>query len=618
MNIKEEILKEFKEGDVSKISFEGAKIIIYVKNKDLFINGIEIGKNLAQKYKKRVEIRVDPKLLGKEDQIKEKVKKILEGIKIKDIYLEKHRSVLVIETYEPEKIDLNIINTLRKETLCSIYIQRAPLKSSKIINVVRSYLHKNSLYKSQFLNYVGERILEKKPEKLNHYRIIFLGASREVGRSSFLLQTKESNILMDCGLGVGNYSEDRYPFLNIPEFDIQNLDAVVISHAHLDHIGFIPYLFRIGWKGPVYLTEPTRDIGALVLLDYLKVSNKQNKTPVFTTKEVKEFLKHTITINYGEVTDITSDIKISLYNANHIIGSSMIHINIEGKHNILYTGDYRFNQTKLLDRPNTRYQRLETLIIESTYGGNNDKHPSREETESIFIHDVKETLEKGGKVLIPVLAVGRGQDVLLTLLEAMENNLLPKVNIYLEGIVWETSMIHTAYPEFLNQELRNKIELKDNPFERENVIRASKKEREQIMESKEPSIIIATSGMMQGGPILDYFSYAAEDEKNLLALVSYQAQGTLGRRLIEGEREIVINDRKINVKLRINKYDGFSGHADKFEALSFIKYLRPKPKQAFVIHGEVPKPYELAESIYRKFGIVSYAPKIGDIIRLDI
>jgi len=168
-----------------------------------------------------------------------------------------------------------------------------------------------------------------------------------------------------------------------------------------------------------------------------------------------------------------------------------------------------------------------------------------------------------------------------------------------------------------SDELRQKIELKNNPFERENVIRASKKEREQIVESKEPSIIIATSGMMQGGPIIDYFSYAAEDEKNLLAFVSYQAQGTLGRRLLEGEREIVINDRKINVKLRINRYEGFSGHADRFEILSFIKYLRPKPKQAFVVHGELPKPFELSENIYKRFGIFSYAPKIGDIIRLD-
>ncbi len=142
--------------------------------------------------------------------------------------------------------------------------------------------------------------------------------------------------------------------------------------------------------------------------------------------------------------------------------------------------------------------------------------------------------------------------------------MLPEVNIYLEGIVWETSMIHTAYPEFLSKEIREKIESGKNPFERENVIRASKKEREQIMTSNEPSIIIGTSGMMQGGPIVDYFSYAAEDEKNLLAFVSYQAQGTLGRTILDGQKEIVLNDRKINIKMRINKYEGFSGSCRSF------------------------------------------------------
>ncbi|BBL45193.1 ribonuclease J [Nanobdella aerobiophila] len=617
MNVQEEIFSILDQKEISKIKYEGAKIIIYVKNIELFKNGLELGKEIAMRIKKRIEIRVDPKLLDEDEKIKSKIHNILQNIKIKDVYIERHRSTVYIETYEPQSINIDLINIIRKETLCNVIIQRAPLRSSKIINVIRSYLHKNSLYKSEFLNNIGLKILEKKPEKLNYYRLIVLGAGREVGRSSFLLQTKESNILLDSGLGAGNYSEDKYPFINIPELDIQKLDAVIISHAHLDHVGFIPYLFRIGWRGPVYLTEPTRDIAALVLLDYLKVSNRQNKNALYTIRDIKEFLKHTITINYGEVTDIASDLKLTLHNANHILGASMVHLNIEGKHNLLYTGDYRFNPTKLLERPNTRFQRLETLLIESTYGGINDKHASREETESIFIHDIKETIEKGGKVLIPVLAVGRGQDVLLTLLDAIDNKLLPEIKIYIEGIVWETSMIHTAYPEFLSKEIRGKIETNMNPFERENVIRAIKKDRQEIISSKEPAIIIATSGMMQGGPILDYFYYAAGDERNLLAFVSYQAEGTLGRRILSGERQVMINNNKIDIKMKVNRYEGFSGHADRGETLAFIKYLKPRPKQALIIHGEEEKTRELSYSIYRKFNIQTYNPKIGDIIGLE-
>lgn len=617
MNLKDEIIKELGEKNIEKINFEGAKIIVYVNNIELFLKGFEIGSNLAKKYKKRIEIRVSPKLIGKEKEIKEKVFKILQNYKIKDIYLEKHRSVLVIETYEPESFDANLINKLRELTLCNIEIKRAPLKSSKIIDAVRRYLHKNSKYRSEFLHTVGESILKKKEEVRDGYRIIVLGAGREVGRSSILLQTKESNILIDCGLGAGNYTEDKYPIINIKEFDISSLDAIIISHAHLDHIGFLPYLFRVGYRGPVYLTEPTRDVGALVLLDYIKVSNKQMKVPLYSYKEIREFLKHTIILNYEEVTDITPDIKISLYEANHIIGSAMIHINIENKHNILYTGDFKFFKTKLLNRPNTKYQRLETLIVESTYGGINDYHPSREETEKTFIKEIKDTIENRGKVLIPVLAVGRAQDVLLTISEAIVNNELPRVNIYLEGILWETSMIHTAYPEFLGDELKNMIYSKINPFEQDFIIRANPKEREQIMDSNEPAIIIATSGMMQGGPIIDYFRLGASDEKNLLAFVSYQAQGTLGRRILDGEREIMINNEKIEVKLKVKKFDGFSGHADRREILNFIKYLKPKPKQAFIVHGEIPKPYEIGYSIYKKFGIYSYAPKNGDILKLE-
>lgn len=617
MNLKEEIAKEFNKEDISKIDFEGAKIVIYVNNKELFLKGFEIGSNLAKKYKKRIEIRVNPRLLEKEKEIKEKVLKILKDIKVKEIYLEKHRSILVIETYEPERIDQNIILKIREETLCNVEVKRAPLKSSRIIDAIRRYLHQKSKYRSEFLNSIGEKIIKEKEVKEDSYKLVFLGAGREVGRSAILLKTKESSILIDCGLGAGNYAEDKYPMINIKDFDISELDAVVISHAHLDHIGFIPYLFRVGYNGPVYLTEPTRDIGALVLLDYIKVSNKQMKTPIYEIKDIRKFLRNTITINYEEVTDITPDIKLTLYDANHIIGSSMIHINIENKHNILYTGDFKFFQTKLLNRPNTRYQRLETLIIESTYGGINDYHQSREETEKEFINSIKETIEKGGKVLIPVLAVGRAQDVLLTISDAIINGNLPKVDVYLEGILWETSMIHTAYPEFLNKELRDKIYMKINPFEQDFIIRAHAREREQIMESNEPSIIISTSGMMQGGPIVDYFKMGASNENNLLAFVSYQAYGTLGRRILDGEREIVLDGEKINVKLNIKKFDGFSGHADRRELLSFIGHLKPRPKQAFVVHGEVPKPYELSYSIYRKFGIYPYAPKNGDIIRLE-
>ncbi|RDD52588.1 beta-CASP ribonuclease aCPSF1 [Nanoarchaeota archaeon NZ13-N] len=619
-DIKTQILSEFKESDVEKVVFEAAKIIVYVTNKEIFLNGFEIGKNLAQKYKKRIEIRLSPKILENEEKIIEKCEEILNKYKIKykNIFLERHRSIIVIDTYQPEKIDEGVIREIREKTFCNIVIKRSPLKSSRIIDIVRSYLHKKSKYRVSFLNKVGERIVTRKSTlKRGNYRIIFLGGTREVGRSCILLKTDESSVLLDCGVGM-DVGTEKYPAINIEDFNILDLDAAIITHAHLDHIGFIPYLFRLGWKGPVYLTEPTRDIGSLSMLDYVKISKMQGKKSLYEAKDIKEFLKHTYTLGYREVTDITPDIKICLYDAGHVIGSSMVHINIENKHNILYTGDFKYMPTKLLNKPKTLFQRLETLIIESTYGGNNDYHPPREETEKMFIKDIKDVLKDNGKVLIPVLSVGRAQDILLTLIENIENGELPRVNIYTEGILWETSMIHTAYPEFLSDYVRTMILGGENLFEKEYIVKVNPKERDQIIESKEPYIVVSTSGMMQGGPILEYFKRLANDERNLLAFVSYQAQGTLGRRILDGEKSFIIDSEKIEVKIKYKKYDGFSGHADRREILGYIKHLKPKPKQIFVVHGEHPKYFELVNSIRIKLNIEAYAPKLGDSLLLNL
>jgi len=619
-DIKQQILSEFKESDIDKVVFEASKIVIYVNNKEIFLKGFEIGKNLAQKYKKRIEIRINPKLLDDEEKILERCEEILKknNIRYKQIFLEKHRSLIVIDTYEPEKIGDEIIREIREKTLCNVVIKRSPLKSSRIIELVRTYLHKKSKYRVEFLNKVGERILNRKSTiKKGIYRISILGGGREVGRSCILLKTDESTILLDCGVGM-DVGIEKYPLINLEDFNILELDAIVITHAHLDHIGFVPYLFRLGWRGPVYLTEPTRDIGALSMLDYIKVSKMQGRSILYEAKDIKEFLKHTYTLSYGEVTDITPDIKICLYDAGHVIGSAMVHINIENKHNVLYTGDFRYSPSKLLNKPNTLFKRLETLIIESTYGGANDYHPPREESEREFLKDIRDTLNNGGKVLIPVLAVGRAQDVLLTLIEGMERGELPKVNIYIEGILWETSMIHTAYAEFLSDYIKAYVSKGENPFEKEYIIRVNPKERDQIIESKEPYIVVATSGMMQGGPILEYFKRLANDEKNFLAFVSYQASGTLGRRILDGEKTVMINNEKVEVKIRYKKYDGFSGHADRGEILSFIKHLKPKPKQIFVVHGENPKYFEITNTIRHKFKIEAYAPKNGDSLLLNL
>ena len=199
-----------------------------------------------------------------------------------------------------------------------------------------------------------------------------------------------------------------YPHLEAPEFDIKELDAVIISHAHIDHSGIVPLLFKYGYRGPVYCTMPTRDISALLQLDIIKIQRGEAKEPIYSTDDVKEMVKHTITLDYGEVTDITPDVRITLYNAGHILGSAMVHIHVgNGLHNFLYTADLKFAKTNLLSPANTHFPRLETMMIESTYGAK-DAITQNPRDQDKFLGDIiTETLKRGGKVLMPVLGSGR-------------------------------------------------------------------------------------------------------------------------------------------------------------------------------------------------------------------
>jgi len=264
-------------------------------------------------------------------------------------------------------------------------------------------------------------------------RISFLGGARQVGRSCMLLQTPESRILIDCGLDVAASEQEAYPYLEAPELKIDELDAVIISHSHLDHCGVLPLLFKYGYRGPVYCTTPTRDVMSLLQLDFVKIQRGEGKDPIYTSDEIKEMVKHTITLEYEEVTDVTPDVRITLYNSGHILGSSEVHLHVgNGLHNIVYTGDMKYGRTALLEAANTHFPRVETLIIEATYGGKDNVLPPQKEADDYLKNIIKETVKRGGKILMPVLGSGRAQEVLLiinSLIEKGELNEAGEPNI---------------------------------------------------------------------------------------------------------------------------------------------------------------------------------------------
>src|SRR3989339_1279841 len=385
MDILKNIIERLK-SKITEASFEGANIVIYTDNERFFKDGESQIKEIVNDIKKRIELRADQKILHKQEEVEKEIKKIIpEEAEVTNIIFDLHRSIVIIEAKKPGMVigkQGSILDEIRRSTMWTPQVQRSAAIKSQITDSIREVLYANNNYRRKFLNEVGTKIYKEwSPDKVEDWvRLTVLGGGRQVGRSCFLLQTPNSKILLDCGIDVASQGKDKFPYLDVPEFDIAQLDAVIISHAHLDHIGLLPYLFKMGYKGPVYMTPPTRDIAALMSLDFIGVAYKQAAAPLFSSTDIKEMVKHTICLEYNEVTDIAPDMRITLYNAGHALGSAIVHINVgNGVHNLIYTGDFKFDRTRLLDRAISSFPRMETMIMESTYGGKDNVLPSRKE-----------------------------------------------------------------------------------------------------------------------------------------------------------------------------------------------------------------------------------------------
>jgi predicted metal-dependent RNase len=324
---------------------------------------------------------------------------------------------------------------------------------------MRHFLHSESKDRNRILRNVGERIFRPTIHGVGDIRITALGGFQEVGRSCILIQTRESSVLLDAGINPGAQNPfDAFPRFDAPQFDIDALDAVIISHAHLDHCALVPFLYKYGYDGPVYCSAPTSSLMTLLQLDYLDVIGKQGGMAPYDQKDVRDVVLHTLPTRFGVVTDIAPDIRLTMHNAGHILGSSVIHLHIgEGLHNVVYTGDYKYSKTMLLEPAETEFPRVETIITESTYGAPQDIMPSRLEAEERLFSIVNQTFEKNGKILIPVPAVGRAQEIMLILDMYMRQGRIKEAPVFLEGMISEATAITTAYPEFLAREVRGSI-----------------------------------------------------------------------------------------------------------------------------------------------------------------
>jgi KH/beta-lactamase-domain protein len=621
---------------VSRIEFEGPEIAIYIKNPKVLAEHPEVAKEIAKKLKKRIVIRTDPSVRKSEKETIEVIKSLVPPeAGIREIKFDHVLGEVIIKA---EKVGLvygkgrSIYNKVLAETGWRMNVVRYPPvdpRDLSTLNKIIDYMLHQSSYRLNFLRESGDRIHRGVIFENRYVRITALGGFMEVGRSAILVETSESRVLLDVGINPAGSGYNLYPRLDIDQLRLEELDAVVVTHAHLDHIGLVPYLFKYGYRGPVYATKPTRDLMVLLLLDLLDIMQRSGQRPPYTQHEVKKMILHTIPLDYGEVTDIAPDMKLTFYNAGHILGSAMAHIHIgEGLHNIVYTGDFKFGRTRLLDKANTEFPRVETLIMESTYGDR--EQPPRREAEMRLLELISRTISRKGKVLIPVMAVGRAQEILLVLVDALKKKLLPPdTKVYIDGSIKEVTAIHLTYPELLSAQVRAKILKGENPFEHENVIRVENRQmREDIAKGSEPAVIVATAGMLTGGPSVEYLRMLAPDPRNTLIFVAYQAKGTLGRRILDGEREITMVDEEgrpqiVRINMQVESVDGFSGHSDRRQLLAFLANMKPKPKNIILNHGEPQAIHSLAETIRRRashLGLPSdvkvYTPSILDSLTL--
>jgi uncharacterized protein len=627
MNILKNITDRLK-GKITESGFEGANIVVYTDNVNFFNEGSGEIKKIVSEIKKRIELRASKEMLVSEETTRREITKIVpEEAEITNVIFDSHRSIVIIEAKKPGLVigkQGSILNDIKRETFWTPQVQRSPAIKSQIVENVRDVLYANDSYRRKFLNNVGKKIYKEwNPDKTDEWvRLTFLGSARQVGRSCLLLQTPNSKIILDCGIDVSASGEDRFPFFNIPEFSVEEIDAVIISHAHVDHVGMLPYLYKMGYKGPVYMTTPTRDVASLLALDLIGVAYKQAEKPIYASKDIKEMVKHSICLNYNEVTDVASDIRLTFYNAGHVLGSAMVHLNIgNGSHNLLYTGDYKYGRTRLLEPAAINFPRLESVITESTYGAKEDTLPPRLEAEDKLIELINKTIERNGKVLIPELGLGRAQETMLILEDAIRAGKMKNVPIYIDGMIWDINAIHTAYPDYLNTKLRSLTFQDKNPFTSEVFARVgSPAERKEVIDGKS-CVVLATSGMLTGGASVEYFREFASNPKNSLIFVCYQGAGSLGRQVQDGIKEVKMNvdgkDELVQINMEVhNTVRGLTAHAGRNEIMSFFKRITPKPKRIIVNHGEVSKSLDLASSLYKINRVETNVPRILETLKL--
>lgn len=449
-------------------------------------------------------------------------------------------------------------------------------------------------------------------------QLTFLGGAGEVGASCILVRIKDKNILLDCGIRQGSTKDPLPDFRSIQ--DQGGLDAVIISHAHMDHTGALPMISKEYPQARIYMNNMTKDIVKVLLYDSLKImNNREGEIPLYAAEDVERMLDRIFTINYQREFEIFEGIKISFYIAGHVAGASCIYITCE-EGSLFYSGDFSIFPQNSIEGAKIPKLRPDVAIFESTYG---DKlHSNREVEESKLIKLVEECASKGGKMIIPAFALGRAQEILLILKKAINKGRLKKINIYADGMVKDINRVYKQNPLFLKSSLGKKILKGNEPFYDDNVKPVeSREQRDEILNEKDCTVIVSSSGMLTGGPSAQYAEKIAAMENGYIVITGYQDEESPGRKLLnlieteEKDRILDINDKSIPVKCRVERV-GLSAHGDKSEIKALLALL--SPKNVFLVHGEEGIISSLAEELALEARHRIYVPRVGETVDIEV
>lgn len=441
--------------------------------------------------------------------------------------------------------------------------------------------------------------------------VSFHGGAREVTGACYLFESGSTKILIDCGLFQGSRECEDMNFEPF-RFPAAGIDALIVTHAHLDHIGRIPKLVRDGFHGPIYSTAATRDLAILILEDALGLAERKDAA-LYTSADIASALSQWKALSYHEAISF-GGVRFSLRDAGHILGSAMAHIEAEGKR-VLFTGDLGNVPSVLLPPPEIPAG-IDVMVIESAYGART--HESHEERVVALERAIEDTAARGGTLMIPAFATERTQDILHLLNEMLHQKRIPEIPIFVDSpLAIRVTQVYEQHRESYRKDIRALLSAHPHLFQfRKLRMTPRVEESKSINDVPPPKVIIAGSGMMAGGRILHHARRYLPDQKSILLIIGYQTGGSLGRRLVDGEKTVKIFGDTVSVRAEIREIQGFSAHADNPQLFAFVEKNRDTLKRVFVVQGEEAQAMHLAQEIRDRLGIPADAPMLYDEVAL--